>query len=49
MSLPPDALIPIFYGAIIKLFISIRVGDLKEIHELFTGVEECCWNALIIH
>jgi AcrR family transcriptional regulator len=49
VQLPPDALIPLFYGPIVKLFLVIRDGDLKQTDELFAGVEECCWNALKVH
>lgn len=47
--LPPDVLIPIFYGAIIKLIETTRAGVIVETDELFAGVEECCWNAIRVH
>jgi len=49
VQLHPDALIPIFYGTIIKLFKVTRDSDLEESADLFAGIEECCWNALKIH
>lgn len=47
--LPPNALISIFYGALVKLFETIRAEVLEETHELLAGVEECCWNAIRVH
>ncbi|WP_082112166.1 TetR/AcrR family transcriptional regulator [Paenibacillus sp. DMB20] len=47
--LPPNALISIFYGALVKLFETIRSGVLEETSELLAGVEECCWNAIRVH
>lgn len=47
--LPPNALISIFYGALVKLFETIRAEVLEETHELLVGVEECCWNAIRVH
>ncbi|WP_234032651.1 hypothetical protein [Paenibacillus faecalis] len=44
--LPPDALIAIFYGALVQLFNTTRSGILEETDELIAGVEECCWNAI---
>lgn len=44
--LPPNALISIFYGALVKLFETIRADVLEETNELLAGVEECCWNAI---
>ncbi|QDQ02854.1 TetR/AcrR family transcriptional regulator [Lysinibacillus fusiformis] len=48
-SLSPDALIPIFYGAVVKLLETARAGVIVETDELFAGVEECCWNAIRVH
>ncbi|MDQ0175532.1 TetR/AcrR family transcriptional regulator [Bacillus chungangensis] len=48
-SLPPNALISIFYGALVKLFETIRSGVLEETDELLADVEECCWNAIRVH
>ncbi|MCM3340732.1 TetR family transcriptional regulator [Paenibacillus sp. MER TA 81-3] len=47
--LPPNALISIFYGALVKLFETIRAEVLEETDELLAGVEECCWNAIRVH
>nr|WP_309145457.1 TetR/AcrR family transcriptional regulator [Paenibacillus alvei] len=47
--LPPNALISIFYGALVKLFETIRAEVLEETNELLAGVEECCWNAIRVH
>ncbi|MGE7090283.1 TetR/AcrR family transcriptional regulator [Lysinibacillus sp. NPDC048646] len=48
-SLPPDVLIPIFYGALVKLIEITSAGVIEETDELFAGVEECCWNAIRVH
>lgn len=46
--LPTDALIAIFYGALVQLFNATKSGTLEETDELLAGVEVCCWNAIRI-
>jgi len=49
VSLQPDALIAIVYGAFARIYKLIRLGLIEESPELLQQVENCCWNAIRIN